>query len=527
MVSSPGTPLTEVTSVLNVPRGIAYITVQQIATYVTSFIYYVLLVRILNLTQIGQVSILAAAMSIFTTLTQLALPTAATRFISASMGNRDPSNASAVATTTRRLLVAIAGPTLLVAFLASPWLGQTVFRSSDATLALAVTFAASFLLDLTALYGGYFLGLGLYAKLVYQNILFVPLSRGLGLMLAFRGLGPLGIAVGWAIGALATLFLSLYFWKGRLPQPSKFSARPLIIFSLPIFASGVISLLQSWGDIAFLQGVLGQFGTTGAFYLVVTSVGFLSVLWAPAASALLPSLSSSYASDGHHGVSAKLGVAIRLVNTVVLPAGTSLAAIAPTALGAIYGPSLVSQAVPFAILALTVIFAAQSLLLLTSLQAIGKTKPILGISLAATIIDLAVVGLGARALGTTAGALGRAFLALVMTVLAWQSLRGALRVPITSGLSKALALALLTAGPLAAADYLLTIETHVSALVRLPLLLATFAACYLAASRAIIVFTEDDFDLLENALPRFLGKPLRVLERIVTTNRTVKSKILT
>lgn len=517
--------MTEVTSVLNVPKGIAYITVQQIATYITSFIYYVLLIRILDLSQIGQVSLLAAAMSIFTTLTQLALPTAATRFISASMGNQNPSNASAVATTTRRLLVTIAGPTLILAFLASPWVGQTVFRTSDATLTLMVTFAASFLLDLTTLYGGYFLGLGLYAEMVYQNVLFVPLSRGLGLILAYYGLGPLGIAAGWAVGALATLLLSLHLWKGRLPHPSKFSARPLMIFSLPIFASAIISLLQSWGDITFLQGILGQFGTTGAYYLVVTSVGFLSILWTPAAYALFPSLSSSYTSDGPQAVSAKLGATMRIVNVAVLPAGTALAAVAPTALEAVYGPSLVTQTIPFAILALTLIFSAQSLLLITSLQAIGNTKPILGISLAATIVDLATVGLGARALGTTAGALGRALLPVVMTVLAWQSLRGVLHVPTTSGLSKASGLAFLTAGPLVAIDYLLTINTDISALARLPLLAATFAICYLAASRAITVFTEDDFDLLENALPRFLSRPLRVLERLVTRNRTVMSKV--
>jgi hypothetical protein len=95
----------------------------------------------------------------------------------------------------------------------------------------------------------------------------------------------------------------------------------------------------------------------------------------------------------------------------------------------------------------------------------------------------------------------------------------------TSGLTKASALALLTAGPLAGLDYLLTIDIHISALVRLPLLVATFAGCYLAASRAITVFTDDDFDLLENALPRFLSRPLLVLEHLVTGNRTVKSKV--
>jgi len=60
--------LAETAATFNVPRGTVYITIQQIVFYATSFIYYVLLVRVLNLSQVGEVSLLAAASSIFTTL---------------------------------------------------------------------------------------------------------------------------------------------------------------------------------------------------------------------------------------------------------------------------------------------------------------------------------------------------------------------------------------------------------------------------------------------------------------------------
>lgn len=82
------------------------------------------------------------------------------------------------------------------------------------------------------------------------------------------------------------------------------------------------------------------------------------------------------------------------------------------------GGLLVAGAIPFAILAVTIIFSAQNLLLITTLQAIGKTKSTLVISLAATIIDLAAVVLGAPTLGTTAGALGRTLLVVTVTLLA-------------------------------------------------------------------------------------------------------------
>jgi O-antigen/teichoic acid export membrane protein len=513
--------LTETTVIFNVPRGTAYITAQQLVIYASSFVYYVLLIRILNLSQIGEVSLLAAASAAFTTITQLALPAAATRFISASIGGKDPSNAGSVARTSLRLTITIAAPTLLLSVLASPWIASTVFKDPNAASFLVVAFASSFILDLTALYGAYFLGLGRYADMTYQNVLYHPLSRGFGLFLAYKGLGPLGIPAGWAIGALAALVLSIFLMKGKLPKSDNFPARTLLVFSLPLFASALVTLLQGWGDIALLQAILGQFSTTGAYYLVVTSVSFLSILWTPAAGALYPALSSSYTSEGPTGVSEKLGVAIRLVNLTVLPTGAALAVIAPTALEAVYGPSLVTGAIPFAILAITIVFSAQSLLLVTTLQAIGKTKPILWISIGATIIDLAAVALGARPLGTTAGAIGRALLAIGMMTLAWWTLRRVLHVPITQGLSKALLVAIFTAAPLAIVDYALTTNFHVVPLYRLPALVIVFTLSFVIVSRELSVFTEADFELLENAVPRFLVPQLRVLERILLRDITI------
>jgi O-antigen/teichoic acid export membrane protein len=479
--------LTETVAIFNVPRGTAYITTQQLVIYATSLVYYVLLIRILNLSQVGEVSLLAAASSIFSTITQLALPAAATRFISASVGGKDPSTTGAVARTSLRLTITIATPVLLLSVLASPWIALTVFKNSDAVAFLVVTFTASFLLDLTTLYGAYFLGLGRYAEMAYQNVLFHPLSRGLGLVLAYKGLGPLGIPTGWAIGAFATLLLSTFLLKGKLPKGKNFPARPLLIFSAPLFASALVTLLQGWGDIALLQAILGQFGTTGAYYLVVSSVSFLSILWTPAAGALYPALSSTYASGGATGVSQKLGVAIRLVNLTVLPTGTALAVIAPTALEAVYGPSLLAGAVPFSILAITIIFSAQGLLLITTLQSIGKTTHILGISLVATIIDLGAVGLGATALGTTAGAVGRALLAIVTMLLAWYSLHGILHAPITRGLPKACVLTLFSAGPLLIVNYLLTFTLRFSPLSRLLVLIAVFAVDYLRLIERVLI----------------------------------------
>ena len=505
----------EVSTVYDVPRGTAYFTAQQIIVYGASFLYYILLFRILNLADIGQISLLTATMAVFGTLTQLALPVAATRFISSSFGAQDPQSAAAVAKICLRLILTVAIPTLALASLLSPWIGTFLFNNSNTTSLLVTTFTAGFLLDLTTLYGAYFLGLGLYAQVVYQNILYVPLSRGLGLVLAHFGLGVLGIPLGWVVGGVATLLLSLYLWRGRLSQGSSYPVRPLLSFSLPVLASALITLSQSWGDIALLQAVLGQFQTTGAYYLVVSSVGFLSILWVPVTGALLPALSSTHSSKGPEAVSDRLAVTLRLVNITVLPISASLAAVAPTALELVYGKPLVSESAAFALLALTVILSAQGAVLITALQALGNTKPLLKIFLASTILDLAIVALAAKTLGTTAGATGRIVLAASTLLLAWQTLRTIIHTPISQGIYKAILLATGTALPLALADQLMTRTLIFAPIMRLPVILAIFAGSFLVVSRKLSIFQDQDFEILESALPSILRRHIRTFQHLL------------
>jgi hypothetical protein len=87
-------------------------------------------------------------------------------------------------------------------------------------------------------------------------------------------------------------------------------------------------------------------------------------------------------------------------------------------------------------------------------------------------------------------------------------------------LSKALPIAVLTAAPLAIVDYALATNLHLTSFFRLPVLVIVFALCFLIASRQLSIFTEADFDLLENALPRVLRPYLGKVERILVRERT-------
>jgi hypothetical protein len=86
-------------------------------------------------------------------------------------------------------------------------------------------------------------------------------------------------------------------------------------------------------------------------------------------------------------------------------------------------------------------------------------------------------------------------------------------------LSKALLVAILTATPLAIVDYVLAANLHLTPLFRLPVLVIVFSLSFLIVSRQLSVFTDADFELLENALPNVLRPFLDMVERFLVRGR--------
>jgi len=522
--------LVKSTELYNVPRGAAYLTSQQAILYLTYLIFYVFLARILNTTEVGLVGILALIQALFVGVTSGALPSAATRFISRSIATGDLQAASGVAKTTLKMTIATALPGLVVASLLSPFLTRFLGGASDATNILLVTFTTSFLLDLTQLYTAFFLGIGRYAQTLYQNILYVPLSRGLGLALAYLGFRVLGIVAGWAIGGLATLFLSLYLWRGHLPKGNSSPLRPILAFSVPVFASALITLGQQWGDIGIIYALLGP-SIEGRYYVVVSSVSFLSVLWTPVNQAIYPALSASHSTGETQAVSERLALAFRLINLAVLPIAAALAAITPTALDTVYGAQYVNQSLTLSLLSLSSILSAQGALLVITLQAVGRTRQYLKVTLTSTLFFLAIVGsgvllakteFGASPLGTLAGAVGRVILALSIVALAHRSLHGEVSPHTSAAMSKAIPLAAGVALPLLIVDQFFLVYYHPSwfrPIFQLAILSAMFVVAFALLSRRLKVFHHGDFAMLRDVLPRRFQPYLRIIQRLIISDK--------
>jgi O-antigen/teichoic acid export membrane protein len=226
-------------------------------------------------------------------------------------------------------------------------------------------------------------------------------------------------------------------------------------------------------------------------------------------------------------VSGRLSVAFRLINLSVLPVAAALAAIAPTALDLVYGSRYASQSLAFSILSLSSVFVAQGALLVIVLQAVGRTRKYLVVTLASTLLYFVVVGsavylaktaFGTNPLETIAGAIGRAILAISIVVLAHRTLRGIVRPHTGAALSKAIPLAIGVAVPLLAVDQFFLAYHPLRPLFQIIILFGIFLASYTFVSRELSVFHRGDFAILHDALPRRLRPYLKAVQRIIISN---------
>src|SRR5437879_3497267 len=149
--------------VYNVPRGTAYLTTQQIVTYTTYLIFYVALARILRPDEVGQVSLLLAAQAAFVALTQLGLPSAATRYISGNIGKGDRQTSGAVARTILRLSILVGAVGFVIAALVSPLIGPSVIGWSDSGILIILIFFSGVLVVFVLLYCHYFICMCIFA----------------------------------------------------------------------------------------------------------------------------------------------------------------------------------------------------------------------------------------------------------------------------------------------------------------------------------------------------------------------------
>jgi len=386
-----------------------------------SFIFYIVASRILSPWEVGSVSLLLMVISIFNTLTMLALNSAVIKYVSESLGSGRIGGASSAFWSCMRLVSIIAVPSYLFTVASAGRLASLTGGLDAPSILLATT--SGLILDYTSIIGGAFYGLMLYSQVAIQNIIFMVVGRFSALVLAWLGFRVYGVALGVVVGALACLFYSAIAFRGRLKGYGFIRSRILLDYSTPIYLFNVIGLAQGWLDVAILYGLTSDLSTVGVYYLVVSSTTVLMALPNSFASILFPTMSFRIGESGLEGVREVLENSIHLTVLVMAPLCLALASAAPTALTIAYGSAYKVGSSALMVAALAAFPSALYTIMNSALQAVGYTRPMALAGLASVIVDLVTLTLAVPAYSGVGAALARVTMALAGLTVAYKSLR--------------------------------------------------------------------------------------------------------
>jgi putative peptidoglycan lipid II flippase len=500
-------------------RGTLYLSLQNLIAYATPFLYYFLLSRLLAPDAVGALSVLTFVLAFSTILVQLALPTAATKFIAEYRGAGRSTAAGSIARTAIRTSAIITVVFAIGSAVVAAPLAQFLFGSDAYTPLLHLVFVAASVLNFAVLFGAFLHGLSLFAATAVLTTVNVVAPRLCAILFAGFGYGLNGILYGQVTGTVLSLACALVIVRGRFNFQigyERLAARTMLVYSLPIFVIQATNLLQSRIDSMILYAMTGQLDLTGIYYLVTASTTALSVLWIPISLVLFPTLSAQNGKGEFDRAGSTMRTTTRLFNITVIPLSAALAAASRTAISIAYGPTYLAGQTSFALLCVVAILAAYVSLFTMTLTAIAKTRTLLAIGMVAVGVDVTVTAILAQPLGIVGAAVARVAMLIAILVLSYRALRQHLVLRIDgASLRKSIVNAVAIAVPI------LLFETVIADRLALPLvaralvdgaLLVSFGLLALKASKVLRV---DDFDLLRHALPRILHPLLRIAERLL------------
>ena len=501
----------------NIPKGTFQITLTNAIQYLTMGLFYIAVAKTNALTQtdIGTLSILSFLSSIVLLFTGLALPTALTKFASEKLGKNQREEAAAVQKIVTKTVLTLSVIGFATAALLSTQLSQHLPGTSLHAHLIILMLVHTLLLSITTLCTSTLQALYLFGKMATVTLLFITISRATAVTLSLLNMGLEGVLIGYITGSLVALTLAVAFVRGKLPKTThNISLRPILKFSLPLFLSSLTLLVLNWADVIIVTFMTADYSLTGIYYIVINSIGVLSVLWIPITTTIFPALSAKHGLKKPQDMTSILKTSSRFLIYIILPACLGLAAISPTALTFFYGPSYTPGAIPLSILAVAAIIIAIYSLLTTTLTAIGKTTQILKINIILVISTVIMLLALVPLLETTGAALARLITQIISLTLAVFVLRKEIKIKLDKEALWKSALATTAIIPI-----LLALEsvlgTRLSVLQTLTIEILTATSIYTLSLYLLKALNTQDFELLKQALPKPLTKYINTLERVI------------
>lgn len=407
-----------------VPRGTAYVSVQNALNFLVGLIFYMVVARILPREDIGAISALTFVYLAVPAIIPLALPTAAAKFVSEYLGRGESGKAGAVVSAIKKIVFGISILTLVVMAGVSNWFSILLWGNGTGTLIFLIISFVVFVSTIRITYLGFLQGLQWFGKFAIAAFIAFALGRVLGMILVVAGWSLIGVVTGWLIGEAVGLILTMLLFRGALPKTiEKCDLRRLFRFSLPLFVMFTIITLADWTDRMLFFGLTHELASLGIYDLAVRGAATISIIWMAFSTTVLPLLSGLYGKTGKEAVRGALKTSLRYLTYLTLPACFGLAAISRTVMALLFGRGYTAGSPLLAILAVASISISFGIIFGSTLQALGETRIFIGIGLASIVADVLVIILSVPVLGVLGATLARVTLWGVYSVATFLALR--------------------------------------------------------------------------------------------------------
>jgi len=466
-------------------------------------------------TDLGVLSVLSFLASTFSLFTTLALPTALAKFASENLGKNQLEEATAIQKTATRAILALSIAGFVTIALFSEIISQYFWGTPDFAFFIVLMATHALLSNLSTLYQSSLQALCLFGKMAAVSIISIVSSRTIAVILALIRLSVSGVLIGYIAGSLVAVIAAIAFTRGKIPDLANSAPiKPLLHFSFPLFLSSLTLLVLNWADIVILASVTSNYALVGIYRIVVSSIGVLSVIYAPIMVTILPVLSARYSLENPESIGKILRTASRYLFYVMIPSCLGLATIAPTALTFFYGPDYASGAKSLAILSISVILLALYSLIATALTALGKTKQVLKISVVMALSTVALLITLVPFLEGVGAALTRLTVQAIGLTLAIYTLQKYVKVRLDKeAVWKSAAASTVTIPILFIIDFTFSGKMPTIQILAVEILAAAFI--YLLALYILKALNSQDFELLRQAFPKSLTKCINILEGLI------------
>ena len=402
----------------------------------------------------------------------------------------------------------------VIASLLSNQFSQLLFGSSNYTHLIILMLIYTLSFSIITLCNSTLQALYLFGKMATVTLTFIIISRTTAVMLAALHMGLEGVLIGYITGSITALITAIAFIRGKLPKTTRnTSLKPILKFSLPLFLSNLTILVLNWADVIIVTATTSDYSLTGTYYIAISSISVLSILWIPITTTIFPALSAKHGLKKPEDISSILKTSSRYLIYITLPSCLGLAVISPTALAFFYGPSYASAAIPLSILSIATVITALYSLFTTTLTAIGKTAQILKINIVLALSTVTTLIIIVPFLQTTGAALTRLTTQIIGITLAFYILQREISVKIDK---EALWKSILAST--ATIPFLLILETisknmPITRILIIEIL--TAASIYTLSLHILKALKTQDFELLRQALPKALAKYINLIEKII------------